>query len=333
MDKNAEKFNSELDDLIQKFRVYKHFNYFFIVIKEYLDHLLAIVAFFTKDNKFFSNNFGIIIGNDDIQKNEFIYNLCQIISRKVENISLKREIERNKKIAETQNNIINILKTKITNIEKNNNKRFAKLENELLEIENKQKLIENKQKLIENERKLIETESRFKTIEEDKIITNNKIQDLEKRLDQIELRHNIKMNFKYVYNILYEHFRFASYEENFWAQIKTIKEIFKKEFNKKYDYISNFIDDLELDKMNELNKQSDSSDGNKALKNIKTYLQNTSDTDLDNVINFFNKLPFLDKFININLKYYFNQERAQDEFKKMYNIPYSEIYRKVFESN
>ena len=300
LDNNAEKFNSDLDDLIKEFGVYKNFDYFFQVIKEYLDHLLAIDAFFTKDNKFFSNNFGIIINNDVIQNKEFIYNLNEIISRKAENLSLKREIEKNKKIAETQNNIINLLKIKITNIEKNNNKRFVNLENELFE---------SKQKLI------------------------NKIEDLEKRLDQIDLRDTIKMTFKYVYNILYEHFKFVSYEENFWAQIKIIKETFKKEFNKKYDFISNFIDDLEFNKMNELNKQAHSSDGNRALKNIKTYLQNTSDTDLDQVINFFNKLPFLDDFININLKFYFNQGRAQDEFKKKYNVTYSEIYRNVFESN
>ena len=305
-DKNTKRFNSDLDDLIKKFAVYKNFDCFFDVIQNYLDHLLAIDAFFTKDYKFFSNNFEIIIDNENIQKREFIYNLKEIINKKVENRSLKREIEKNEEIVETQNKIINILNTKISN----NDKRISKLEKELLE---------SKQKFIE--------------IEEDKKIANLRIQNLEKRLDQIDLRDTIKMTFKYVYNILYEHFKFESYEHNFWDQIKIIKETFKNKFNKKYDYISTFIDDLEFNKMNKLNSQAHSSDGNRTLENIKTYLQDTSNIDLDKVINFFYKLPFLDDFININLKFYYNQDKAKNEFKKIHNITYSEIYRKVFESN
>lgn len=310
---NSEEFNSGLDNLTKKFGIYKNFDYFFSTIQDYLDHLLAIEAFFTKDNKYFNNSFGIITTNDDIQKKEFIFNLKEIISKNVENKILKNEIKQEKKIKETQNNIINILKTKIDILERNNigtNNKCANLEKELQIFDKK-----------------------FKNLEEDNIKRDIIIKELKERLDQIDLRDTLKMSFRYLYNILYEHFAFKNYEVNFWAQIKIIKETFRKEFNNKYNYIPNFIDDLEFHQMDKLNKQAHSSDGNRTLENIKTYLQDTTNAKLDDVINFFNKFPFLEDFININLKFYLNQEKAESEFKNKHNILYSEIYKKVFEAN
>ena len=62
-------------------------------------------------------------------------------------------------------------------------------------------------------------------------------------------------------------------------------------------------------------------------------MQNTTNVNLDKVINFFNKFPFLEDFINMNLKFYLNQEKAENEFKNKHNILYSEVYKKVFEVN
>ena len=62
-------------------------------------------------------------------------------------------------------------------------------------------------------------------------------------------------------------------------------------------------------------------------------MQDITSVELNLIIDFFSKLPFLDDFININMKYYFNKSKAQKEFEKKCNLTYSEIYSKIFKTN
>ena len=69
---------------------------------------------------------------------------------------------------------------------------------------------------------------------------------------------------------------------------------------------------------------------NRHLKSIKL-LQSYSDANLDYVIEFFKKFPYLTQFINLNLEFYFNINEANKQLKKIIN--YEEVYKKVFESD
>ncbi len=76
-----------------------------------------------------------------------------------------------------------------------------------------------------------------------------------------------------------------------------------------------FINDIESTQLGELNNVAyDSTKKNRNLSDIQKYLQNISDGDLNRVVDFFDKLPFIQDFINLHMAFYFNREMANKKF-------------------
>ena len=118
--------------------------------------------------------------------------------------------------------------------------------------------------------------------------------EIKERLDKIDLRDTIKMSFKYLYNILRTKFNTEPEANNFRDQSQQIKKILSREEYSKYKYLARFIEDIEFTKLYDLNTATHNSDiEERQLSNIKKYMQNISDTDLNKVVDFFNNLQIL----------------------------------------
>ena len=64
------------------------------------------------------------------------------------------------------------------------------------------------------------------------------------------------------------------------------------------------------------------------IRDIQKYLQSDSNTDLNKVVEFFEAFPEIDKFINLNLTYYFNSQKADELFEK--EVKFDDAYKKIF---
>ena len=118
--------------------------------------------------------------------------------------------------------------------------------------------------------------------------------EIKERLDKIDLKDTIKMSFKYLYNILRTKFNTEPEANNFRDQSQQIKKILSREEYSKYKYLARFIEDIEFTKLYDLNTAAHNSDiEERKLSNIKKYMQNISDTALNEVVDFFGDLPMV----------------------------------------
>ena len=331
-DNDETKFNRNIEDFSKKFGTYKNFDYFLSIIKGYLDLFLAIEAFFTKDYLYFENNFEIIRASTDIQSKEFINQIKSKILSKIDSIQLKEELKNMKQIMQSMQNIMNIYKLKFNLLEKSKTEAETKIQNlEKAKAEAEIKIKNLEKTKAESDIKIQNLDIKIQNLEKSNEEKDDKIKTLETRLNRIELRDTIKMSFKYIYNILYFHFNIGEYESNFLRQIEIIKSTLQTKFSNKYNYISEFIENIEFEESQGLNKTANSLEQERKLDDIKKYLHGLSNIDLDKVLKFFKDLPFINDFISLNLKYYFNPTKAENEFKK--KISYDEVYKKIFENN
>ena len=159
----------------------------------------------------------------------------------------------------------------------------------------------------------------------------NNVDELCKRLDKIELQDTITMSFKYLYNVLY--FRLtpqSEYKREFWEQLVEIKKILSEpEFNQ-FNYLLVFINDIEFGIMEHLNTETHSPIKHRKIQNIYKYLQTYCNANLKQVVDFFERMPNINDFINLNIIYYHNPNKADSEFRK--NNDYKIIYNKLFET-
>ena len=287
-DKNKELFIEKAITCSEKFGDYNLFRTYFSVIKNYVDNLMLIVAYLTKDSLYYEEAFNIQVHPCNIQTMAFI----QVLKKEIENKQEKSQMKN--QIKELKNLIMNI------SIEKAQEKQvWTKL--------------------------FKENATRMENLE-------NRTKELEEKIDQIYLRDTIKMCFRYLYKVLCSKFKPSDYKNNFWEQLDYIKAILSKEEFSKYDYILDFIEDIQFTKLTPLNTVAhDFSQKNRKIDDIKKYLQSYSNKDLDKVVNFFKDLPEIDEFININLINYFNHKRADIEFEK--KKKFLDVYKKIFEEN
>ena len=118
--------------------------------------------------------------------------------------------------------------------------------------------------------------------------------EIKERLDKIDLRDTIKILFKNLYNILRTKFNTEPEANNFWEQTEQIKKILSREEYSKYKFLVRFIEDIEFTKLYDLNTAAHNSDiEERKLSDIKKYMQNISDNDLNKVVDFFNNLKNL----------------------------------------
>ena len=341
-DKNAKNFESKIIENVQKFGAYKSISDYLSVIKDYMDILLAIDAYLTRDSYYFEKFFNLNVSAEKLQTSEFIELLKKQITSKKEYFLISLKYNNLLNLFEQNQYETKVLLQKINEQIFNQNNQIKELKDQNLnQTKNIKKLKDQNFNLTKNIKELKDQNfnltKNIKELNEQNldqakniIELNDKVNDLTIRLDKIDLRDTVKMCFKYLYNILYSKFNNFPYENNFWAQIQKIKEILSKDEFSKFKFIINFIDDLQSTKLENLNKAAHNPNEKiKKINDIKKYMQIISNkVDLQLVVDFFQQLPNLDEFINLNLLYYFNQELAEQEFKT--KVDYSKLYSKIF---
>ena len=122
----------------------------------------------------------------------------------------------------------------------------------------------------------------------------SKVSSLSDRIGKIDLRDTLKMSFKYLYKILYTRYPGKEYLTNFWDQISEIKDILAKPEFANYKFIIEFIKDIQFTEFSSLNSAAhDTTEKERNLSDIRQYIQNYSNEDLNKVVEFFKKLPYI----------------------------------------
>ena len=322
-EKDSRRFNLRIKGNIQQFGDYKLINEFSSVVMNYVDLLEAINAYLTKDSFYFLKSFKLDVSSDKIQTKEFIKSLLKEINSKKDNYETIYKY----------NEILNLYKeseSKIQNLNEQVNS--LNLKNDIMKEENKEILQQNKEVLQQNKIILDENQkinNKIKLIENENKGLKNEINELNSRIDQIDLRDTLKMSFKYLYNLFYSKYQDLKYVNNFWEQINQIENILKKPEFVKFEFILRFINDIKFTKLISLNKAvHDPKVKRIKFEDIRKYLQIHSNDDLNKVVEFFKNLPNIAEYININLMYYFNPEKAEEESRKIINFP--ETFDKIF---
>ena len=90
-DKNAKNFDSRIIEKVQKFGAYKSISDYLSVIKDYMDILLAIDAYLTRDSYYFEKFFNLNVSAEKLQTSEFIELLKKQITSKKEYFLISRK--------------------------------------------------------------------------------------------------------------------------------------------------------------------------------------------------------------------------------------------------
>ena len=207
-----------------------------------------------------------------------------------------------------------------------NLKKMLKYKNENVKLKAKVDAVEKLVKKLNSHFTLLK--EKLSLYKEETKKNEDEINYLKERIEKIDLRDTLKMSFRYLYNILYSKFPQVQYFTNFWEQINEIKRIFSLPEFIKYNYIVSFIDNIQFYQLDSLNKAAHDPTSKKNLYDIKKYLQNYSEDDLIKIVNFFNKFPYIEDFINLHVNFYFNPKKADEEFQK--KIKYSEAFEQIF---
>ena len=166
-----------------------------------------------------------------------------------------------------------------------------------------------------------------------KIINLEKqVNGMNERLNKIEIRDSLKMS-RYLYKVLFSKYpNEMRIETKIWNQIDEVQKMLSKPQFKRFQFISEFLDILQFHNLEHFNHAAhDSSQDKRNFGNIKKYFQEYSQKDLKPVVEFFEQLPHIDKFINLNLLLFKEPEKIDEKFQE--NITYAEIYSKVFEAS
>jgi len=154
--------------------------------------------------------------------------------------------------------------------------------------------------------------------------------ELKERLENIDLRDTVKMSIRYLYKLLRSKFpNEVNLVDKVWEQIEEVKRLLSKPEFKDFDFIPEFINTITFDKLAHFNHIAhDSTKKQRDFKTIKKYMQVYADNDLEKVTNFFEKLPHINEFINLNLLFYRDPVKVDEEFQK--GFTYLDIYKNVF---
>ena len=325
----------------------------------YSDNLLSTVAYFTKDSSYFKESFKAFVSSESIQSMEFINSIKELVQKKIKDFDLIIKVE---KLEEKVSQLSKDLETKEIqkgNLQNENTKLAEELANKNKTDKDKtaqlKNLQENKIKNVSEIRTLredkIQRDSQFKAweddkkkiysqldfmlsqiagLQEDKKKLTEQIQQLQIRIDKIDLRDTLKMCFKYLYLILKSNFKEMKEVNQFWDEIKEIKKILSMDKFKKFNYIDKFINDLDFTGLNPLNTAAhDSSVQYRKIEDIKKYLIENASTDYDKVVNFFESLPHVYEFIDLFIMFHKNHSDAELEFETK-KIKFSEVYNQIF---
>ena len=290
--KSKEQFYSNIKMLVDKFGDYKMISSFVDLVKEKVDLFEFIVSYLIQDKDYFVSFFKFNLKTipDDIQNQSF-YDKLEFKLEKLKNEELTQKMEEfDKKLKEQSTQH----DKKINELNSEHDKKIDQLNLKITEL-------------------------------------NNNVVELSKRIDKIELRDTIKMSYRYLYNILYYGLTpNKKYQKNFWEQLSEIKNILSETKFKQYNYLLAFIDDIEFGVVSQLNSEAHSPNKYRKIENINKYLQKSCKADLQKVVDFFKSMPNINDFIDLNILYYHNPQKAESEFKQ--NNNYDEIYKQLFET-
>ena len=290
--KSKEQFYSNIKMLVDKFGDYKMISSFVDLVKEKVDLFEFIVSYLIQDKDYFVSFFKFNLKTipDDIQNQSF-YDKLEFKLEKLKNEELTQKMEEfDKKLKEQSTQH----DKKINELNSKHDKKIDQLNLKITEL-------------------------------------NNNVVELSKRIDKIELRDTIKMSYRYLYNILYYGLTpNKKYQKNFWEQLSEIKNILSETKFKQYNYLLDFINDIEFGVVSQLNSEAHSPNKYRKIENINKYLQKSCKADLQKVVDFFKSMPNINDFIDLNILYYHNPQKAESEFKQ--NNNYDEIYKKLFET-
>ena len=148
------------------------------------------------------------------------------------------------------------------------------------------------------------------------------------KLEQIYLRDTIKYSIKYIYRMFYSKFsgKFKlELSNNIYEEIKQLRIILSNKSFTNFSHIKEFIEAVEIGDLMVLNKVSHPSLADRKIKDIRKYVDNRKPY-LNKVVEFLEKLPDLEKYINMEVIYYFSKNKLENEISKNYN--FEEIYDK-----
>ena len=135
-------------------------------------------------------------------------------------------------------------------------------------------------------------EARLKVLENDEIKLKDDIAELQNRVDKLELRDTIKLCIKNLYKILSSKFKGMKEVNSSWEEIEEIKKILSQDEFKQFQYINDFIDDIDFIGLNPLNTTTHNSSLKKGkIEDSKKYLDNNFIMNYNKVVQFFKKLP------------------------------------------
>ena len=297
--KSCQTFKSNIYNAISNFGTYKDIVYFYSIVSLNEDIYEWIVAYLIKDSHYF-------------------------------NLSFDDDIDWLKKVQEITNN--SQLKSKLDKFAKDNNKLRRSFDN----LNNQHNNLVKNNKILKEEYTKLNQE--FTKIKEDNnsLLTKNvaqekRIDSLEKRIDMIELRDTVKLSIKYLYNVL--HYKFNSekiIQKYYWDKVMEIKNILQKpEFDSFY-YLRDFINDIIFGVTNNLNHEAHTIKERRNLDDIVKYMQINCNADLSKVVNLFKKFPKIDLFFELNMKYFFKPEQAEELFTKSVSLGKMDTTQKLF---
>jgi len=285
-------FEMKVKEKIQQFKERKLISEFYYTVEKTKESINATIAYIVKNPSYFMLSCKIKVPPEKIQK----HSLIREIKHYFEMEKLRTDLQNGLDLIDQYSNLVNDLNKAVINL-KEDKKIKEGVINTLIKRQDE---------------------------------TNEKLQNVTERLEQIDLRDTIKMSFRYLYKILYS--KFPNDMENvtkIWDQITQVNKILSEPQFKENKFITKFIEVVDFNKLDPLNHAThDSSQAKRNFSSIKKFLQSFSDDDLEVVSNFFENLPFINEFISLNLKYFFKPSKVDEEFQK--SMTYSEIYAKVF---
>ena len=255
--------------------------------------------------------------NSDLKKN----------NTRLMNVAFKLEDSASywEKVSTNLEDTVTGLKNDIINKEDNN----ARLQNTINGKNNRINDLNNKVGVLEESNKKLKEE--MSGMEEKMSGMEKKMSGMEERLENIDLRDTVKMSLRYIYKILLSKFpNEVKPVTKIWDQIEEIKKLLSQPGFENFNFIIQFINTITFDKLAHFNHIAhDSTKTKRDFTTIKKYMQVNADYDLDTISSFFEKLPNINKFINLNLLFYRDPVKVDEEFQKD-DLTYLEIYKTVF---
>lgn len=303
-DKNENLANQKIDKIPEKFREYKNINYYLFLTSTHInDILIHIYSFFQKDIQYFRTLLNVDVKeSDDLTDKATLEKIfggktISIFELKTHKYYTNMIIELEKKIS-YQNELF---KSKLNNKDDT----IDSLVNQVSSLNDQVNTLNNKVCSLTTE-----------------------VNGMKETLNKIYVRDTIKYSIKYLYRLFYsKYIKPNSFKNKLYDQITELKIILKRPEFIKYNFVYDFLCAIEFGDLVYLNKTTHPSVEKRNFEDIKKYVDNSKPY-LDQLISFLEKLPYLSDYINLEVTFFLNKSKLEEEIEKKYD--FSSIYDSVF---